>query len=163
MTGDYFNQLPVFQGLTKAQMDLIRPLVRVARLTAGKTIFEQGEQARYLYVLINGEVTIRYKPYDGPALVVAQIRAGGVFGWSAALGHVLYTSSATCDVEGKAYRINNHDLRTLCEQHPDTGSVVLDRLAANVAQRVTPRHGQVVNILSQAVDRDENNVNQEAP
>lgn len=142
-------------------MELIRPLIRVTRLTAGKLIFEQGEQARYLYILINGEVTIRYKPYDGPALVVAQIRAGGVFGWSAALGHVLYTSSAACDVEGKAYRINNLDLRTLCEKHPETGSVILDRLAANVAQRVTPRHGQVVNILTQAVDRDENNGKEE--
>lgn len=163
MSGDYFNLLPVFQGLTKAQLDIIRPLARVQRLTAGRMIFQQGEQARNLYILIIGEVTIRYKPYDGPALVVAQIRAGGVFGWSAALGHVLYTSSATCEVDGKACRINNNDLRALCEKHPDTGSVILDRLAANVAQRVTPRHNQIVHILTQAVDRDDNKGNEETP
>ena len=38
-------------------------------------------------------------------------------------------------------------LRKLCEQHPDTGVLLLDRLATVIAQRLRNTHEQVVALL----------------
>jgi CRP-like cAMP-binding protein len=58
-----------------------------------------------LYVLMDGQVAIRFKPHDGDWLTVTDVQAGGVFGWSAALGRRRYTSSAICLQESHAYSI----------------------------------------------------------
>jgi CRP-like cAMP-binding protein len=117
-------------------------------------IFEQGASAKYLYILQVGEVLVRFKPYDGPALTVARILPQGVFGWSAALGRDAYTSAAVTALPSEAYRIRASDLRTLCERVPDTGAIFLDRLAGVIAERLQNTHSEILTMLNQGIDRN---------
>lgn len=144
--------IPLFRGLDADQIDQIRPMVEVCRFPSNRTVFEQGEKAKYLYVVIEGYVVIRYKPFDGPPLTVARIAPGGVFGWSAALGHEAYTSSAVCSQPTAAYRITGQNLHCLCQNHPETGTIILERLANVIAERLASTHTQIVNILGQGID-----------
>ena len=84
-------------------------------------IFEQGNKAEYIYILVKGEVAISYKPYDGQPIVVARIHPGNVFGWSSsALNRDTYSSAALAVVESEAIRINARSLQTLCDTCPNT-------------------------------------------
>jgi CRP-like cAMP-binding protein len=110
-------------------------------------VFAQDDPAVRLYVLLSGRVAIRFKPHDGDWLTVTEIAPGGVFGWSAALGRRSYTSSAQCIESGQALSLRGADLRRLYETQPETGVVILERLAEVIAERLRSTHEQVVDLL----------------
>lgn len=146
-----FSELQIFEGLSEAQLKLLASVFEVASFEANELIFEQGQPARYMYVLIEGEVVIRYKPYDGPALVVSRIPPGGVFGWSTILSRSAYTSGAEAVVKSSACRISSSQLKTICENEPETGAVLMERFANAIAERRSTRT-PVLDILSSRFD-----------
>ena len=94
--------------------------------------------------------------YDGPPLSVAHIIPGGVFGWSAALGRQEYTSGAQAGSDCLVVRVRNESLHRLCESYPDTGGVLLDRLAGVIAERLRNTHASILAMLSQGIDTNGN-------
>ena len=153
MLENLFDQLPISYDLSPAQRNLLEPLLSICDCAADEVIFEQGAAVEYLFILINGEVAIRFKPDDGEALTVARINKGGVFGWSAAFGRHKYTSGAACVTKTRLLRMRGEDLRKLRQNHPETGILVLERLAAVVVERMQSSHAQsqVVAMLEDAL------------
>jgi toluene monooxygenase system ferredoxin subunit len=151
MPGDVFDQLPLFSGLSAAQLRLLRPLFIPSEGYLGMVLFEQGDPADHLFLVVAGEVTIRYKPEDGPPIIVTRVHSGGVVGWSAALGNRVYTSGAVCSECTQMLRLRGSDLRRLCEDDPETGILVLERLAWIIAERLHNTHEQVVALLKQGL------------
>jgi CRP-like cAMP-binding protein len=147
MFRDDFNRLAIFQGMSTPQQELLSELFIPHDCCDETVIFEQGDLAEFLYIVVKGEVVVSFKPDDGPAIVVARIQSGGVVGWSAALGSRMYTSGAYSNGDSRLLRIRGADLRKLCEQYPETGVILLDRLAAVIAQRLTSTHDQVLALL----------------
>jgi CRP-like cAMP-binding protein len=148
------GQLPIFHGFSKAQLDLIDPILKLCHFSQDQVIFEQGQPASFVYILLQGEVLIQFKPYDAPLLTVTHIHPGGIFGWSAALRHKAYTSMACTTMESDAYQISGLDIHLLCEKYPETGVVLLGRLASVIAERLHSTHTQILNILNQGMDLD---------
>jgi CRP-like cAMP-binding protein len=147
MSTDVFDQLPLFDGINLGQRVLLRQIFTPVDSYANSMLFEQGEPAEYLYLVVEGEVIVNFKPDDGPAITVARVQPGGVVGWSAALGSRAYTSRAECLVYTQLLRVRGTDLRKLCEQNPETGLLILDRLATVIAERLSSTHKQVVALL----------------
>jgi len=78
---------------------------------------------------------------------------GGVFGWSAAFGTGTYTSGAVCRGNVELLKVKGDDLKTLRQNHPETGILILERLAEVVAERLesSTTHSQVVALLEHAL------------
>ena len=85
-------------------------------------------------------------------LTVSNLEKGGVFGWSSAMGSAQYTSSALCTESGRFIRMEGAELKTLCQEHPETGILILNRLASVIAQRLRGTHEQVVQLLHQGLN-----------
>ena len=151
MPRDIFDQLPLFEGLHPTQLELLRPLFIPCDCYSDTVLFTQGDPAEYLFVVVIGEVIIQHKPEDGPPITVTRVNPGGVVGWSAALGNRTYTSSAVCTVYSQMLRVRGEDLRILCEQYPDTGILILERLATVIAERLRNTHDQVMDMLKQGL------------
>jgi CRP-like cAMP-binding protein len=141
----------LFEDLADTDIAPLEAIVSTRSFLAEETIFEQGDRAAHLYLLVGGSVSIRYKPYDGPALILNHIHAGGVFGWSAVLGNKQYTSSVICDSDCETWIIRGSDLHALCRDHPETGQLILDRLAQAVSGRWQHAHEQVRSMLAKGV------------
>ncbi len=152
MFREQYHGLAIFDGLNSQQLGQLMPYLFEMSYPRGATVFVQGQRADCLYILLEGEVKIRYKPYDGPALTVARIMPGGVFGWSAALGHEVYSSGAQVVQESIVYRMRNRSLQCLLEDHPDAGNLLMQRLASSIAERLRNTHTSVLDILYQGVD-----------
>ena len=148
------NNIPLFDSLSPKALKLVEPLFEPCICHEGR-IFEQGDPAIYLYLVIEGLVDILFKPYDGPEITITTVKAGGIFGWSAITGNRIYTSGASCLEKCQAMRIKGSSLRELCIQHPDTGSILLDRLAESVSARWQDAHSQVRDILTQCVSNNQ--------
>ena len=151
-----YAQLSIFAGLDGNQISQLSPYMVECQFPKDHVIFEQGDPADHLYILLSGEVVIRYKPYDGPPLTVAHIEPGGVFGWSAALRRDIYTSGAVATEDILAYRIRGTSLSLICTEYPETGKILLERLASVIAQRLQSTHTQVLGILTQGMDTASN-------
>ena len=158
MSGDVFEQIPLFQDLSDDQRELLRPLILPVDCYSGTVLFEQGDPAEYLYLVVVGEVAIYYKPEDGPEILVARVRPGGIVGWSAALGSRSYTSGAICEEYTQMVRLRGEDLRNLCSQCPETGILILERLATVIAERLRNTHEYVMALLLQGLRASPNHV-----
>jgi CRP/FNR family cyclic AMP-dependent transcriptional regulator len=147
MGTEAFPNLFLFQDLYPAQLKLLQPLFIPCEFSADTVLFEQGDPADNLFAIVSGEVVVNFKPDDGPAIVVARVQPGSIVGWSAALGSRRYTSGAVCTTYTQLLRVRGDDLRRLCLQHPDTGSIFLDRLATVIAERLHSTHDLVLSLL----------------
>lgn len=145
------SRFPFFKDLSHADMEIIAPLFNVRTYKAGTIIIEQGEKATCLYLLTSGKVEIHYKPYDGELIKLNSLQAGSAFGWSAVLGNEVYSSSVICSTDIEALVICGDDLRTLRENHPETGALVVDRLAKSVSTRWTHTQAQVEAMIRKGV------------
>ncbi len=141
------DSLSIFSDLTAEELRLIRPLFTFFFHPAGSHLFEQGDQADYFHILIDGDVAIQYKPDDGPELTVTHIRPEGVIGWSAAIGSPSYTSSAVCVCSCCTMRVRRASLRHLVQANPSIGAVFLRRLAALIEERLQSNHPQLMALL----------------
>ncbi len=140
---DFLPCIPLFRDLESEQVELLKPLFEYFTCPAETMIFEQGAVASYIYLLMKGEVAIRYKPYDGPPLVLTRLRTGDVFGWSSLIGSKYYTSSGISETHVEAIRIRGLHLINLVRNNPETGRIILDRLAYSVSPRWKNAHEQV--------------------
>ena len=152
MNTDLLNRFALIEGFTEDQINLLHPLIDDVTFEADQVIFEQGDQANFLYFVLEGKVSIRFNPEDGPVLSVAEVDEGDVFGWSAAMGSDSYTSSAICTESGVFIRMKGEELKNLCQEHPETGILILNRLAGVIAQRLRGTHEKVVELLHQGLN-----------
>lgn len=145
------NHVAILNRLNEKQVELLRPLFEKFDCQPGKVIFQQGERAEFLYLLIDGKVDISFKPYDGNPMTIAHVGTGGLFGWSAVVGSDKYTSSAVAIEPVNAYRIQGRELRRFCREHPEAGREILDCLADNVSFRWKNAHKQVQSFFFQGL------------
>ncbi len=152
MDMDQVGQFALLEGFSEEQMDLLRPLIENVRYETDQIIFKQGDKADYLFFVVDGKVSIQFDPEDGPVLTVSEVNQGGVFGWSSALGSASYTSAAVCTECGHFIRMDGEELKNLCQEHPETGILILNRLASVIAQRLRGTHEQVVALLHRGLN-----------
>src|SRR5215216_3672639 len=141
------NRIPIFGKMNEEYIELLQPLFEFYSCQSGVTVIRQGDQADYLYLILNGKVEVSFKPYDGIPITVSHVGKDGLFGWSAVVGSHTYTSSVTAIEDLETYRIRGSRLRKLCAQYPEAGREILDQLANAVSSRWKNSHEQVKSIL----------------
>jgi len=146
------SQFALFSGFSDLQINQLKTLMEFCSQPANMVLFEQGALTEYLYFLLEGEVTIHYKPYDGPSLIIARITPGNVFGWSAALNRNAYSSSANTKTDCKFLKIKSSNLTDLCNRFPETGTLLLDRLASVISERIENSNQEIRLLLRNGMD-----------
>jgi len=145
------NRVAIFKELNENMIDLLSPLFETFSCQPGTVIFQQGEQAEFLYLVIDGKVDMSFKPYDGIPLTISHVGKGGLFGWSAVVGSEKYTSTAIAIADVEAFRVHGSELRKFCREHPEAGKDILEHLADGVSSRWKDAHKQVQSILFQGI------------
>ena len=143
----------IFETLGEDQVELLEPLFEEFSCQPGEVIFQQGERADFFYLVIDGNVDMSFKPYDGIPITISHVGKGGLFGWSAVVGNEKYTSTALAVEAVEALRVRGSELRKFCREHPEAGKDILERLADEVAFRWRDAHDQVKSILVQGLSQ----------
>ena len=147
-----FADIPFFAGFTPEQMELLQTIFVPYDCEEGDILFNQNDLAENIFLVVDGEVDVVFKPEDGPSLVVARVMPEGVIGWSAALGRPTYTSSAVCRTDCKLLRLRHQDLHDLSLKNPETGRQVLEHLADLISERLRNTRGHVMDLLLQGLN-----------
>jgi len=142
----------LFQDFSPADMQIIEPYFSYLNELTGSVLFFQGDPAENLYIVVSGELALKYKPYDSPEIVITRLKEDDVVGWSTVLGNSTYTSSAVCTTDVEVLQITATHLRKLISEHPQTGTMVMDRLAEAVSPRWKNSHSQVRAMLRKGME-----------
>lgn len=145
------ESVPLFKDVDNNILQLLEPLFEAYSCTAETVIFEQGDPAHYLYLILDGTVEMRYKPYDGPPLTITNLPQGSIIGWSAVIGNSVYTSGAICKEDCHAIRMRRQDLHNLCAKEPEAGRIILNLLAESVSSRWLDAQSQIQILLNNTV------------
>ena len=145
------DSVPLFKDVDDDILRLLEPLFEPYSCSADMAIFEQGDPAHYLYLVLEGTVEMRYKPYDGPPITITNLPQGSIIGWSAVIGNSAYTSGAVCKEDCHAIRMSSRDLHKLCAKEPEAGRIILNLLAESVSSRWHDAKSQIQVLLNNTV------------
>ena len=139
----------LFYDLSEDQLDALTRLAVPCNFIQDDIVFEQNQYAEFLYIVLGGEICIQFKPHDGDEITVARVTEGGICGWSSVLGRAIYTSAAICTQPSETLRFRGRELQKLCKSFPDTGIIIMERLAAVIAERLSNTNEKIMLLLSQ--------------
>jgi CRP/FNR family transcriptional regulator len=91
----------------------------------GEKLFDIGEQADRLYVLLKGSVTMK----RGDGKLHTALNAGEIFGWSSLINRPEYAASAVCDIDSELLYIQSKPFLKLLEEFPADKALLFERLA----------------------------------
>jgi CRP/FNR family cyclic AMP-dependent transcriptional regulator len=136
---DFLEKVQIFQGLNQGQLAEIAKLCQAAQFKSETKLFEQGEDAAYLWIVEAGRVDLKFDPPGGAASgpnTISSIAKAGAFGWSSFAPPNKYRLSGYCsDKRCKLIKVDREGLRQLFEKDPDIGYLVMSNVAAVVGTR----------------------------
>ena len=133
----------MFLGLSDAEIRRITELPSCRRYDcrAQDVIFEQGEEARLLYVLIEGRVQLLLR-LTSPSqvakeyLVVEMVTTGDFFGWSALVAPHVYVLAAVCLEPSSVIAVAGAELNALFDSDHHLGYKVMKAFAHILGARL---------------------------
>ena len=141
--------LPLFQGLTAAEMDEVLRSARSARYPKDTAVFEQEAEAHSFFVLLAGHIRVVRTTPDGNQVIVRYISEGEIFGVAAALGRTTYPASAIAAVDCVTLVWPNTKWSELSSRFPLFGA----NTYRTVGSRLQESHTRVVEMSTEQVEQ----------
>ena len=132
---EWLRQIPLFSGVSDADLESIASLLIERRFPKNKTIVEEGLSGDYMYVLREGEVKVTKLSSDGREKILELLDAGDFFGEMSLLDSAPRSASVKTLSEARVLALSRADFLALLKRSPD--------LAMSVVQELTRRLRQV--------------------
>ena len=131
---DTIQESELFKGVSQRVIGEIGRSGEEMIFKKDSIMFNAGEEARYLYELIERNVDIMMLERD--VVHLSATRAGQIFGWSALVEPYLYTASAKCATDARVIRIARDSIENAIKKHPAEGLAILQHLAGIISKRL---------------------------
>jgi toluene monooxygenase system ferredoxin subunit len=128
------NEIPLFAGCSHDTLADIAILAKERDCTKGEVVYEAGEQALDMYVLVRGLVSFTTDTSVGHLYVETLMKRHMIFGWAALIPeHPSRLGSAKCLEASKLLSINGDALLEVFSRDPQSGFLVMKRLCSMIA------------------------------
>jgi CRP/FNR family transcriptional regulator len=122
----------LFGGLNEIDLRALADRAVEQRLARGEILFIAGEEARGLYVIVEGAVRAFRESVDGREQVIHVERAGATIAEVPMFDDGTYPSTAAAEEDSVILFIDKRDVRNLCLSHPNIALAALKLLAARL-------------------------------
>lgn len=120
----------LFQGLDRNELMAVAALVEETSIAVNDTLITEGETARYLYIIIEGQGAAQVEMERG-WLSLGLVGPGEAAGWSSLMGgSVVYPASVKALTDMKVARLETSGLLLLMNVDPKIGYPILKSLSA---------------------------------
>jgi CRP-like cAMP-binding protein len=145
---EWLKKTELFDTLEESQLNALLSNSSVKSYSRGETIFQQGEEAKQLYILIQGEVDLTVKTQEEIALMTSKIeKEGAVFGTPSLMEPFRYNVTAKCLKPTKVLAIEAHHIRKKIEENPRMGVEIMRKLASIYFNRLNELRSGVSNLV----------------
>jgi ABC-type nitrate/sulfonate/bicarbonate transport system permease component len=116
----------------------IAALGRRMSCDSGTLIYDVGDTADDIYIIVSGKVQHTLEPGVNARRPVQTLGEGDVFGWAALLEKYPHRLAKAVTLDATdIFRINGDELLRIFESDPDTGDVVMSRFATMITRDYT--------------------------
>lgn len=88
-----FDQFRLFSGLTQANLEEIARMTRMSKVKKGRSIYQTGEQAAFVYLLMGGWVKALRSDVGEREVILNILGSGEIFGEECVLGEDPYDTT----------------------------------------------------------------------
>jgi CRP-like cAMP-binding protein len=120
MAGTLTSQ-EVFGFLLPDQVNSISEAAEKVSAQAGEMIYQKGDAADDIFIVLDGEVTLKLPGAPGVNVVIDQVRRGEVFGGALGYGRTSYALSAQCTGDAHLLKVKHSALKSLMDRDPRLG------------------------------------------
>jgi CRP/FNR family transcriptional activator FtrB len=145
---EWLKKTELFGILTESQADILLSHSSVESFPEGKTIFRQGDEANYLYILIEGMLDLSVKTGKKLDFLTSTVeKEGAAFGIPSLIEPFRYNVTATCLKPSKVLVINAGRLKMDMENDPKMGMEIMKKLVSIYFNRLNEIRSGVSNLL----------------
>ena len=146
------RDVPLFQGLTPDQLELIAGCGSNCHFSEGELLFREGEDADTFYVLRHGGVALEtFVPARG-AVSIETIDAGEVVGWSWLFAPYRWHFDARALSLVRATSFDGACLRGKIENDHELGYALMSRFAQVMIERLQSTRLRLLDVYGYAGD-----------
>lgn len=132
-----FGQLDIFAGLSTAQIEVVKGMLRRCVYAKGDTVFREGDPGRQLFVIAKGEASVRIRPAGATRDIrLVTFSPGTIFGEVALLDTEVRSATVQADEELVCYVLEHEVFRQLAGSHPGIAVTLLRNLGRELSNRL---------------------------
>lgn len=148
VTAEWLKKAELFQSLNEFQLaDLLSHSAEIT-CAGGQTIFNQGDPAEFLYVLIQGTVELSVKAEEKIALMTSRVeKEGMIFGIPSLLEPFRHNVSAKCLTPSSVLRFEASYITRKIDEDPKLGVEIMKKLASLYFNRLNELRTGVTNFI----------------
>jgi CRP-like cAMP-binding protein len=135
---EVLRNVELFEGATEELLSKVAEIAEEKTFALGEMIFEEGEKAEWVYILLTGKVRISIDLTSKPTYItVAMIsEPNQTFGWSGIVAPYRYTATGTCEVETRVLALPGIKLDEILEEETECGCHVMKKLTELISSRL---------------------------
>lgn len=141
--------LPLFDGMSDADLDGILEGAHSVRYPKDTAVFEQEAEAHAFFLLLDGHIRVVRATPDGQHVIPRYISPGELFGIAAALGRDTYPASAVAAVDCVVLSWPTPLWKPLAERFPAFAAGTY----ATVGRRLQETQDHVMEMVTEQVER----------
>jgi CRP-like cAMP-binding protein len=122
----------LFGGLKETELSALAERAVEHRLSRGEVLFVAGEEARGLYVVVEGALRAFRENLEGREQVIHVERAGATIAEVPVFDDLAYPSTVAAEEDSIILFIDKHDVRRLCLEYPQIALAALKLLAGRL-------------------------------
>jgi len=128
---ELLRQVDLFSVLAQDEMNELAERLQYAPFARGDVITKQGNIAHWLYIIMFGEVDVRYEPPNAAPQTVSTLRAGQFFGEMALLTGDARSATVVAKSDVECYRLDGKSFQGLLLGRPE----IAEGIARVIASR----------------------------
>lgn len=140
------RSLPFFTESAAELVEQLAAIAHVVELPAGSVIFRQGEAARSIYFVVEGQVSLELCAAAVGCKRILTVSRGELLGWSPILEQESLSATARALTPVRAIEIDGEQAVALCRHDPQIGYELMKRAAVALARRLNATRLQLLNV-----------------
>lgn len=148
ISAEELHQSPLFQGIAPADVDLFLGRCEKKTLSQWAKVFVSGDTNRSLYLLASGTVELMLDGMGDQPSVLAELRAGGVFGEACFFHAAPHHSTAVCTSNAVVFELTRAKFDEMLANNCQIALRIGTNAAAILAERLHTLDEWVQSFLS---------------
>jgi CRP-like cAMP-binding protein len=133
-------------------LEKIMPLTQLRIFGEKAVLFQEGQEAHTLYMLLTGKVVLELRASETLKISLEAMKPGDPFGWSAIMPGSSYGASATCTEPCEVITIPGAELKKMMDEDVLLGYRMMQGCAEALKTRLLTRTDQFLKTFQQLPD-----------
>jgi CRP-like cAMP-binding protein len=152
LTAASLRDIGLFGALSDDVLDHLAGTLKTMRVTAGESIFREGDSAREMYVVIDGEVEVLKKSRRGRDMRVAILGPADCFGEMSLIDMQHRSASVRALAPTRLLRMSGEDMDHLYRHDLKAYTLIVLNIARDLSRRLRVTDGILADFTASVLD-----------